>query len=72
MKPNGTLLRRRRIKGGYSLSGLARELGIDKSHLSKAERGVGGLSPEKLKKISLKLDIPMHELVPEASEVRAA
>lgn len=64
MKPNGTLLRRKRLEGGYTISALGRELGIDKSHLSRAERGKGGLSPENLKKISDKLDVPMDELVP--------
>lgn len=72
MKPNGTLLRRGRIEGGYSISALGRELGIDKSHLSKAERGKSGLSPENLKKISETLKIPMRELVPEIAETRDA
>lgn len=64
-------MRRRRIKGGYTISALGRELGIDKSHLSKAERGKLGMSPENLRKISLKLDIPMHELVPEIAETQS-
>lgn len=72
MKLNGTLMRRRRLEGGYTISALGRELGIDKSHLSRAERGKGGLSPEKLKRISDKLDVPMADLVPEIAEPQAA
>lgn len=72
MKPNGALLRRKRREGGYSISALGRELGIDKSHLSKAERGVGGLSLENLKKISDRLDIPMSKLAPDIADKRAA
>ncbi len=72
MKPNGTLLRRRRIDGGYSISALGRELGIDKSNLSKAERGMGGLSPENLKKLSDRLGVPMGELVLDIADKRAA
>lgn len=70
MKPNGALLRRSRIEGGYGLSELARELDIDKSQLSKAERGLEGMSPGKLKKLSIKLDIPMNKLAPELVELR--
>lgn len=70
MKPNGALLRASRIAGGYGLSELARELEIDKSNLSKTERGLMGMSPKNLKKLSDKLAIPMNKLVPELTDSR--
>lgn len=70
MNPNGALLRHSRIQGGYSLSELARELGIDKGQLSKAERGLEGMSLKKLKKLSVKLEVPMNKLVPELAELQ--
>lgn len=70
MKPDGALIRRRRIEGGHGLAELAREVGIDKSQLSKVERGIEGMSPRNLKKLSDKLNVPMHELAPELAEIR--
>lgn len=70
MKANGALLRSSRLEGGYSLSELARELEIDKGQLSKAERGLEGLSLKRLKKLSVKFDVPMSKLVPELAELQ--
>lgn len=70
MNPNGVLLRSSRIESGYSLSELARELDIDKGQLSKAERGLGGISLKRLKRLSIKLDVPMNKLVPELAELQ--
>lgn len=59
------------MEQGRSLSGLARMLDVDKSQLSKVERGLGGLSPEKTRRVAVELGIPMDRLAPELAAMRA-
>jgi transcriptional regulator with XRE-family HTH domain len=68
MKVDGKLYRRTRIKQGRSLSELARTLGFDKSHLSKVERGLEGLSPPRALLLATELGLEMSQAVPELAE----
>jgi transcriptional regulator with XRE-family HTH domain len=59
------------MEQGRSISGLARMLNLDKSHLSKVERGLEGLSPEKMRRLAIELKIPMDRLAPELAQMKA-
>lgn len=71
MKADGHLARVTRLEQGHSLSGLARELGINKGQLSKVEMGLAGLSPGKMRALADKLGLPMDELAPELATMKA-
>lgn len=71
MKADGHLARVTRLEQGHSLSGLARELGINKGQLSRVEKGVEGLSPGKMRALADKLGLSMDELAPELATLRA-
>lgn len=46
-------------------------LDLDKSQLSKVERGLGGLSPAKMHRLATELRIPIDQLAPELAAMRA-
>lgn len=61
--------RRRRIEAGKSITDLALEAGVSKSHLSDVENGRAGFSPKNLKKIADALDCTISDLLlPEADD----
>lgn len=60
-----------RIERGYSLSALARKLEIDKTQLSKAERGLEGLGEASGRKLANELEIPMERLFPAYAALKA-
>lgn len=72
MKLNGSLARTTRIERGYSVSALARKIRMDKTQLSKAERGLEGLGPSSGRKLADELELPMHELFPELADLKAS
>lgn len=69
--PTGRSLRIRRIELGLSLEYVAKASGVDKSNLSKLERGLIGSTPKTLKALSDTLDMSMDELAPELAAMRA-
>lgn len=54
-----------------SLEYVAKASGVDKSNLSKLERGLIGSTPKTLKALSDTLDMSMDELAPELAAMRA-
>lgn len=59
-KPLATLLRQLREKQGTSLRGVARELGVDPSYLSRLERGEKPASDQVLARASRYYDVPFE------------
>jgi transcriptional regulator with XRE-family HTH domain len=55
--------RRRRIEAGLSITDLARQAGVTKSHLSSVEKGTAGFSPRNLKAIAEILGCEVHDLL---------
>ena len=70
MKANGSLLRMTRMEQGRTLSGLARDVGIDKGTLSKVERDLEGLSPGRMRRLALELGLSMDEAAPELRRLK--
>lgn len=71
MKLHGSTIRVRRLELGLSLSDVTDATGIDKSDLSKVERGkLGGLGPKRAKALANCLQVPMHEIAPELAELK--
>jgi len=54
-----------------SLEDVMRETGIDKSNLSKLERGVIGAHLGTVRKLAAALDLSMDQLVPELAALKA-
>lgn len=72
MKVHGATARIRRLELGLSLDDVARTAGIDKSNLSKLERGVlRGAHPGTARKLAMVLDMPMDELAPDLATLKA-
>lgn len=61
----GARLREIRRKKGYSLEGLARQVNIDKSYLSRTERGIGPISRDAATAIADELRISRFDLLVE-------
>lgn len=55
--------RRRRIAAGLSITDLAQQAGVSKSHLSDVENGRAGFSPRNLKAIADILGCEVHDLL---------
>ncbi|CBG73063.1 putative DNA-binding protein [Streptomyces scabiei 87.22] len=55
--------RRRRIEAGLSVTDLARQAGVSKSHLCDVENGRAGFSPKNLKKIADILGCTIRDLL---------
>ena len=72
MKVHGDVLRIRRLELGKSLDDVMRETDIDKSNLSKLERGVlAGAHPSTVHKLAVALDLSMDQFVPELAALKA-
>jgi len=56
-------LRAQRLQCGLSLDELGRRAGVERSRLSRAERGYARLSEIELERIALVLDLPVEHLV---------
>lgn len=71
MKLHGTTIRIRRLELGLTLDDVHRKTGIDKSNLSKVERGLlGGLNPKSVRALAKCLQVPMHEIAPEVARLK--
>lgn len=55
--------RRRRIAAGLSVTDLAEQAGVTKSHLSSVEKGRAGFSPKNLKAVADALRCEVHDLL---------
>lgn len=55
--------RRRRIEAGLSITALARQAGVSKSHLACVEKGTAGFSPKNLKAIADIFGCTVHDLL---------
>jgi hypothetical protein len=71
MKLHGSLIRARRLELGLTLEDVRSLTGIDKSGLSKVERGLSaGLRPHNVRHLARCLKMPMHEISPELAELK--
>lgn len=71
MKLHGPTIRHRRLDLAMTLSDVTRATGIDKSDLSKVERGkLPGLGPKRANALADCLQIPLHKLSPELDELK--
>jgi transcriptional regulator with XRE-family HTH domain len=71
MKVHGDALRIRRMELGMSLEDVMRKTDIDRSNLSKLERGVIGAHLRTVRKLAVALDLPMDQIVPELAALKA-
>ncbi|WP_283108119.1 helix-turn-helix transcriptional regulator [Streptomyces sp. LRE541] len=62
MRPHSSAIRFRRRALNMSLARLAALTGIDKGHLSKAERGLAGLGDDYIRKIADALDVTPDDI----------
>jgi len=58
----GAAVRDLRDRAGYSLRGLARELGVSAPHLSRIERGLRQPGNALRKRIELKFGVPLERI----------
>lgn len=70
MKLHGTKIRVRRLELGLSLSDVTDATDIDKSDLSKVERGLGGLGPKRARALAACLQVSMDEIAPDLAELK--
>ncbi|MGW0584744.1 helix-turn-helix domain-containing protein [Streptomyces sp. NPDC002920] len=62
MRPHSSAIRFRREALNMSLRTLSAKTGIDRSHLSRVERGLAGLGDQNIEKVAVALDVTPEDI----------
>lgn len=68
MKVDGKLIRRLRLKSGWSATYLAQQVEISPQFLSDVERGQRGIHPATARKIADLLEVDLEQLFPPSTK----